>query len=129
MIKSTFIAILLLTGTASSFQCNKDKNRGACLKGEVIDAMCASYIIKITEGNYDPSLVQDSWQDPQTGNTYTNVFAIANICDLQGKLVAGDKFSFRFTDASLKDDCNTCMAIRPTPSKVNKIRLTTSCND
>jgi hypothetical protein len=130
MIKSFSLAILMLAVSAAAFQCKKNNGRtGECLKGKVIDAMCASYIVQITGGNYDPSLVVNSWQDPHTGNTYTNVFAVSNFCDLQGKIATGDEFSFYFTDDAITEDCATCLAIRPTPSKANKVKLTTSCDD
>lgn len=128
MRKSTFIAVLLLAITTSAFQCNKDKNRtSGCLKGELLHAFCASYIVKITDGTYDPSLAESSWLDPVTGNTYTNVFTVSNVCDLAGK-VPGDEFSFYFTDDNGEQNCAVCLALRATPSKANKIRLA-NCGD
>jgi hypothetical protein len=129
MMKSTFIAVLLIGITASAFQCNKkDNNRITCLRGKLIDAMCASYIVQITGGDYDPSLVESNWQDPQTGNSYSNVFAVTNFCELQGNIAPGDEFVFYFTDTSTFENCITCMALRATPAKANKIRLT-NCGD
>jgi hypothetical protein len=128
MIKSTFIAVLLIAVTSSAFQCNKDKNRSQCLRGKLIDAMCASYIVQITAGDYDPSRVENNWLDPQTGNTYTNVFAVSNFCGLQGKIAPGDEFNFKFADDAPIEGCITCMALRAAPSKTNKIKLS-NCGD
>lgn len=132
MIRSTLITVLLIAVAVSAFQCNKTDNNNhhqtKCLRGKLIDSLCASYIVQITGGDYDPSLVESSWQDPQSGNTYTNVFTVANVCEMQGNIAPGDEFVFFFTDSNMFPSCVTCLAIRPTPSKTHKIRLT-NCGD
>ena len=131
MKKTTIFLVILLSFGVFAFQCkkNNDPYSGECIKGQLIDALCASYIIKITDGNYDPSRVVNNWQDPHSGNTYDKVFAVSNFCDIQGKLTPGQELTFTFEDGDSANDCVTCMAIRPVPPKSNKIKLTASCED
>lgn len=128
---TTILPVILLSFGVSAFQCRKNNNSysGECIKGQLIDALCASYVIKITDGNYDPSRVVNNWQDPQSGTTYDKVFAVSNFCDIQGKLTPGQELTFVFEDGGSDNSCVTCMAIRAVPPKSNKIKLTTTCQD
>jgi hypothetical protein len=91
--------------------------------------MCGNVIIKVIDGNYDPSLVVNNWQDPHTGNTYDKVFAVSNFCALPENLTPGQEFSFYFEEGTALNTCVTCMALRAIPPKTNMIRVTASCGN
>jgi hypothetical protein len=122
MTKRITVSFLFLLFLISSFQCKKENN--GRLRGILIDEVCGNTIIKITSGDYDPSLVVDSWQDPQTGNTYEKVFAVSNYCQVQGRLTPGQIFDFNFS-TSLPQNCVRCLGLRAVPPKFNAIHITT----
>ena len=111
---TAFVAVV-----SSGFTCNKDDARriSGCLKGKLeIKGICMNYVISIKEGDIDPSLLEATWQDPVTGNTYQNVFALSSPCNFPAAIDEGDEFYFYVMDKS-PGDCAVCMAYSPTPQK------------
>ena len=116
----TLFSFVIITG----FTCRKDEFLTGCLKGIVVDNYCANIIIQVTEGNYDPSLVNQTWEDPLTGMTYNNVFTVRNYCEVQADGIQdGQTISFRIGEEGLNNSCVTCMGIRPTPSRQNIVKM------
>ena len=76
MVKYLVAFIFLL-----NIACNKSSNSPtACFKGKlVLKGICMNYVIQITEGNVDSSLYEISWQNPESGITYQNVFGLESI--------------------------------------------------
>ena len=124
MKKIKLLIIIFSVCAITGFQCEKDVFFSGCLRGRVIDAFCADYIIQVTSGSYDTSLVVSSWPDPVTGITYNNVFSVQNFCELQKALIQpGSEISFRIGGHTSSNSCITCMGLRPTPDKKNVIKL------
>ncbi len=124
MKKINLVVILFTVCAITGFQCKKDFFLTGCLQGKVIDNYCADIIIQVTGGTYDPSLVIASWQDPASGITYSNVFAVENYCEIQkAGIMTGSDISFRIGGYATINDCITCLGIRPTPAKKNIIKL------
>ena len=81
-----------------------------------------NYTIRVLEGNMDSSLIMDSWIDPTTSQTHTNVFRLANPCDFPAGIKQGDEFYFTLNTTKEKN-CVVCMAYYPTPSKAVSIKV------
>jgi len=81
-----------------------------------IAGICLNYTIKLLEGNIDTSKIEAHWTDEMTGKTYTNVFALVNPCNFPKTIKQGDEFYFKI-DTGTKQQCITCLAYYPKPSK------------
>lgn len=105
--------------TLFAFQCNKE-DVSPLFTGKVeLEGICGRTVVSITTG--DLSLLPTdsyavSWQDESTGITYTNVFMISNICQIDTVLKKGDYFSFRVHPRP-DLQCTVCMAYSPAPSQ------------
>jgi hypothetical protein len=112
----------------SENSCSRKTNNSQCYKGRLeIKGICANYTIKILQGPIDSSKISTSWQDENTGKSYTNVFALDSRCSFPTDMKEGDEFYFSLKDENDKD-CNVCMAYYPTPPKRLAITvLKTAC--
>ena len=131
MQKKFFLISVLIALFSSGFQCYKDNPRriSGCLKGKLeIKGICMNYVISVKQGNIDPALIETSWQDPVTGNTYQNVFALGSPCSFPSDINEGDEFYFYATENS-SGNCAACLAYRPTPQKHLQISVSKKpCN-
>jgi hypothetical protein len=120
--KYPVLALLLSFVLLSAFQCCKEPVQApTCYKARLeIKGVCMNYTIKVLDSAFDPSLIQASWTDPATGQTYQNVFGLASSCDFPADIAEGDEFYFILND-NPNMTCGVCEAYRPTPSK--KLRI------
>lgn len=103
-------------------KCSKEKTPANCYKGRLeVKGLCSNYTIKVLEGNLDPSRIEASWTDEQTGKTHTNVFALGSPCSFPPGLNEGDEFYF-VPDTPVQD-CAVCQAYYPKPSKMLSIKV------
>lgn len=107
----------------SGFQCKKSEYLSGCVKGRLeIKGICMNYVIKVLDGGIDPALIESSWQDPSTGITHYNVFALGSPCSFPENIKEGDEFYFRVVTED-RNGCAVCQAYRPVPSKNLKIEV------
>lgn len=100
-----------------------EKNSQAKYKGRLeIAGVCMNYTIKLLKGKMDTSQISASWRDDVTGKTYSNVFALKNVCSFPSSIKQGDEFYF-YLDTSSDKGCVTCMAYYPKPPKRLSIRV------
>jgi len=107
------------------FRCDKEEETllSGCLKGKLeIKGVCMNYVISVQQGTYDPSLIEASWKDPITGNTYAKVFALGSLCDFPDTIKEGDEFYFNVVNKT-DDNCAVCLAYRPVPEKHLQIKV------
>ena len=117
-----FLALGVLLTAFSQQRCNKEKPAGTCYKGRLeVKGICSNYTIRVLEGNIDPSKVEASWTDPNTGKTYRNVFALGSPCSFPASLKEGDEFYF--TLQSPVQNCAVCEAYYPKPAKALAIAV------
>ena len=123
MVKYLVAFIFLL-----NIACNKSSNSPtACFKGKlVLKGICMNYVIQITEGNVDTSLYEISWQNPESGITYQNVFGLESICTFPPIINEGDEFYFTIPKKPIVQTCLQCKAYSPIPSKLINIEI---CNE
>jgi hypothetical protein len=116
--KLFFFLSALFVLTVSAEKCSKKKTTGdGVYKGKLeIKALCMNYTIRLLEGNIDTSMISGNWTNESTGQTYTNVFGLANPCNFPSSIAEGGEFYFSI-DSSGKKDCAVCMAYYPTPPK------------
>ena len=89
-----------------SMQCDKKKIAGHCIQGKIVRITCATTVIQVL--NVD-TLGEDNWKDGSTeGNTFNNVFSVANKCDIPASMKTGDVLTFEIGEPS-KHDCIVCM--------------------
>lgn len=73
---------------------------------------CGQIVIGVLSGNIDPAKVLASWKDPSTGNVYSNVFCVGNVCSFGAAgLSPGDVFTFGLDPAPPAQTCAICNAI------------------
>jgi hypothetical protein len=106
-IKPLFLNIAWLTILPlSTVQCDKKKEPVNCLEGKIIRITCATTVIQVL--NVD-TLGEDNWKDGSTeGNTFNNVFSVANKCDIPATIKTGDVLTFQLGEP-VKQDCIVCM--------------------
>ena len=123
MVKYLVAFIFLL-----NIACNKSSNSPtACFKGKlVLKGICMNYVIQITEGNVDSSLYEISWQNPESGITYQNVFGLESICTFPPIINEGDEFYFTIPKKPIVQTCLQCKAYSPIPSTLINIEI---CNE
>ena len=109
-----YLLLLVLAGTAPG--CYR-KKLPETLKGRLeVKGPCGHITVSLVKGKLDPALIQPSWTDPNTGKSYSNVFAIANSCSFPStELNEGDEFSF--TLGGKPQNCMVCQVFYPTPEK------------
>jgi hypothetical protein len=111
-----FFAFLFIIG----FRCEKENavRFTNCFKGRLESkGICMNYTISVVEGNMDPSKVEASWTNPQTGKVYKNAFRLASVCTFPPGIQEGDEFYFTLPAEGVPQDCVVCMAYYPTPKK------------
>lgn len=119
-VKFFWLPIFLLPLVA--FQCYKDLD-SPVYKGKLaIAGICGNYTIILLEGNLSPDQYENTWVDPQTNNQYSKAFRLANYCDFPATIQEGQEFYFS-PESSPSNDCVTCLAVYPTPSKAIAIRV------
>lgn len=135
MKKGLLTTLLVVTLLMLGSSCKKDKSNKECnlpqfkcYKGRLeIKGMCGNYSIKVLSEDINPNLFQTQWQNPRTGETHTNVFALKNSCDFPSSINEGDEFYFRIISAAEKN-CGVCTGYYPTPDKAHFIDvLDTPC--
>lgn len=118
-------ALLIFT----NFKCEKEpaNNRlSGCVKGKlVIKGPCAQYVIQVIDGDTANIAVDKMWNDPETGNNYSNVFTVKNYCNFSAPAV-GSEFYFYVIKQEKTMDCIVCAAARATPPVANEIEYTGS---
>ena len=98
----------------ASLQCDKKKTQGQCLQGKIVRITCATTVIQVL--NVD-TLGEDNWKDgSEEGNTFNNVFSVANKCDIPASMKTGDVLTFEIGEP-IKQDCIVCM-MYDSPPKV-----------
>lgn len=121
------VAILLLTFT--NFKCYKEHsgNRlSGCIKGKlVVKGPCAQFVIEVLSGDTANVAVARTWNDPETGNSYSNVFTVKNYCNFPAPAV-GNEFYFYVVKQEKIMECIICQAVRATPAVTNEIEYTGS---
>ncbi|MDA0315634.1 MAG: hypothetical protein O2829_09280 [Bacteroidetes bacterium] len=112
-----FQALLLLS-------CSKLDEETDCIKGKlVINGICNNITIQVLSGEIDPTLIEKSWEDPETLKNYENVFALQSICTFPSNLKEGDEFFFMIDSDPKGAECPRCKAYRPVPPKGLMIRV------
>jgi hypothetical protein len=113
---------LLLLLPLLAFQCYKDVGTPV-LKGKLaVAGICGNYTIVLLEGDLSSNLYENTWVNPQTNNSYTKAFRLANFCDFPAGIQEGQEFFFT-PESTPTNDCVTCLAFYPTPSKAIAIRV------
>lgn len=113
----TLLAVALFQET-----CSKQKTPTSCFKGRLlVKGLCGNYTIGLIEGDLDPSTIERSWTDEQTGKAYTDVFALGSPCSFPTNINEGDEFYFTL-DAPAHN-CAVCQAYYPKPAKALSIRV------
>lgn len=124
-LKTILLGLAFGTLSLSAFNCRKNANSttGNCYKGKlVVKGICMNYTISVTAGTVDPSRVEASWKDPNTGTTYTNAFRLGSPCNFPSNIAEGDEFYFRINDTA-GQACAVCKAYYPTPGKALAIEV------
>jgi hypothetical protein len=124
--KKISTVLLISLFALSAFQCNnKIVPADGVLKGKlVIKEICAHYVVQVTNGKLDSSVVTNGWRDDKRNKTYDNVFTIANRCGFADeKLEEGAEFEFMIDKNPAPEDCLVCMAFYPTPAKRHAIKI------
>jgi len=117
-----FIALTIF----SAYQCNnKVVSADGVLKGKlVIKEICSHYVVQVTSGKLDTSLVTNGWRDEKRNKTYDNVFTVSNRCGFtDAQLNEGDEFEFRLDKNPAPEDCLVCMVFYETPPKRNAVKV------
>jgi len=117
----------LLAAALLSLQagCRKgtDDPTGTIYKGRLeIKGICMNYTLSVLEGDMDTAQLVAQWRDENSGNSYRNVFALANPCTFPSHLNQGDEFYFTIVPAT-QPDCAVCMAYYPVPEKKLSIKV------
>ena len=107
--------ILLVAALAPffAFQCDKSITT-KCVKGKVIRISCASYVIQVLNND---SVGEDQWKDSRdpVPNTFDNVFAVSNPCNIPSNYKVGDTIYFNL-DEPKPSECVTCMMYDAPPT-------------
>jgi hypothetical protein len=116
------VAITLLVFT--NFKCEKENSSNklsGCIKGKlIIKGPCAQFVVQVVGGDTANIATEKTWNDPETGNSYNNVFTVKNYCNFSAPAV-GDEFWFYAIRQEKTMECIICMAARATPSVTNEI--------
>jgi hypothetical protein len=92
--------ILIVLSFFVFLSCTKENNASVinpngCIKGKlVLKGICMNYVIEVVSGTIDPSLIESTWENPDTHDVYKNVFGLASICTFPPTLKEGDEFYF-----------------------------------
>ena len=123
------LLFLLLVAPLLFSQCKTSKLSGPCYKGKLVrKAMCMNYTISVMSGNIDTALVVAHWQDPNTGDVFTNAFSLGSPCTFPSNINEGDEFYFNIDNGQVQN-CAVCLAYYPTPEKHLSIKVSNvSCN-
>ena len=98
---------------------------------------CAGIVIQVTGGSYEASHLQESYTD-SFGNTFSNVFRVANPCEMSDKDVAwlsdkdnvGVEFTFVVLGPAVDESCATCKILVELPKVSHRIvRASAECQD
>ena len=120
-LKLVFALGVLLTAFSQQ-RCNKEQPAGTCFKGRLeVKGICSNHTITVLEGSIDPATVEASWTDPNTGKTYSQVFALGSPCSFPASINEGDEFYF--TLQAPVQHCAVCEAWYPKPSKALAITV------
>jgi hypothetical protein len=118
----TLFASLFIILVFPGANCGNKKSTANCYKARLeITGICMNYTLTVAEGNIDPSLVEASWTDENTGISYKNAFRLGSPCGFPADLKAGDEFYFEIVNPN--EDCMVCEAYYPTPAKALSIRV------
>ena len=119
--KKLFFVLALIPFFA--FQCKKNSDN-KCLKGKVIRISCASYVIQILDND---SLGEDQWKLAREGgeDTYDNVFAASNKCNIPSSYKAGDIIYFSI-DKPKPSECVICMMYDAPPKTQYEVKNVSS---
>ena len=95
-----------------------------CAKGKLVARTnCREYVVQVIQGNIGAGKVTPTWFDTETGNTFNNVFAVSNYCDITDTLPTGKEFYFDVLDNTPLQGCSTCARTRSVPDKNNPILI------
>src|SRR5215207_5688829 len=128
MVKTILFSSVIAMVVSTQRKCGTNTLKQGCYKGRLeIKALCSNYTIKILDGTVDTSLVAASWTDENTAKTYSNVFALDNLCSFPADINQGDEFYFTIKEEKDKD-CMVCKAYYPVPPKRLSISVSkTAC--
>jgi hypothetical protein len=120
--KTLFASILILLIFPGA-SCGNNKSAANCYKARLeIKGICMNYTLSVIGGNIDPSLIEASWTDENTGISYKNAFRLGTPCGFPSDLKAGDEFYFEIMKEPI-EECIVCEAFYPTPAKAIPIRV------
>jgi hypothetical protein len=105
------LSILLILSGLIGFDCRREKISAPELTGKlVVSGPCGEYIVQVLSGQIpDSSVLVKSWTNSQTDSTYSNVFAVSDVCIFGAAgLVQGDTFTFTMNGSVPTEACYTC---------------------
>lgn len=116
------LLIALAFVVCAAFQCRKEEPKAPCYKGKLaVKGQCGNYTVQLLQGTIDSAHFEATWKDDNTGQTYTNVFAVGNPCAFPDSIKQGDEFYFTF--GGEPQNCMLCMAYYPKPKKSLTIKV------
>ena len=122
--KKVFFYLLAVTVTVSCYKSETSAKEKKYRARFEIYGICNNSTFSVIAGDIDPGMVEPKWTDPQTVKTYTNAFAISNMCGFNANLKQGDEFNFEIVDYDkVQLPCGTCGAYYPRPSKILSIKV------
>lgn len=89
----------------------------------VLKGICMNYVIEVVDGNIDPDLIEETWINPSTNDSYNNVFALGSLCDFPESIEEGDVFQFSIVTDESPQSCAVCQAYSPVPEKSIRIKV------
>ncbi len=102
-----------------NIHCKKDMPAATIYTGKlIVNGPCDHYAVEVTGGNIDTALIVTSWLDTDNDTTYTNAFAVANLCTFGANLLQkGDIFTFTIDPNPMVQTCPICGIAVAVPSK------------
>ncbi|MCA0930857.1 DUF6174 domain-containing protein [Lutimonas saemankumensis] len=89
----------------------------------VLKGICMNYVIEVVRGDVDPELIEETWINPSTNDSYNNVFALGSLCDFPESIEEGDVFQFDIVTDNSPQSCAVCQAYSPVPEKSLRIKV------
>lgn len=106
-----------------NFHCKKDTTAATVYTGKlIVNGPCDHFAVEVTGGNIDTAVIVTSWLDTENDTTYTNAFAVANLCTFGANLLQkGDIFTFTIDPNPMVQTCPICGISVPVPPKQNAV--------
>lgn len=118
------VAIALLLG-GSGYHCKKSADHSVWTGKLVLTADCDDFVVQLQSGPVpDSGILTKSWTDSATGNSYTDVFRVKDVCTFaEANLSVGDVFTFTLNGAVPAQVCMICNVVPnyPMPAANNAV--------